>query len=90
MIVEFDPAKDEANRLKHGISLQVAEAIDLDRALRIEDRRSDYGGETRYIAYAPIEGRLHCFWYTMRGEAIRVIGLRKANDRERKRYERTS
>jgi len=55
--------------------------------VRIEDRRFDYG-ETRLIAYGPIDGRLHCVWYTLRGDVVRIIGLRKANDRERKRYER--
>ena len=84
--IEFDPDKDEANRLKHGVPLAAAERIDLDRAVRFEDRRFDYG-ETRFIAYAPIEGRLHCVWYTLRGDVVRVIGLRKANQRERRRYE---
>jgi len=88
MRIEFDPAKDEINRLKHGISLAAAERIDLDRAVRFEDRRFDYG-ETRFIAYAAIEGRLHCIWYTLRGDVVRVIGLRKANRRERERYGKT-
>jgi uncharacterized DUF497 family protein len=87
MKIEFDLDKDEANRAKHGISLVAAEQIDLDQAVRIEDRRFDYG-ETRLIAYGPIDGRLHCVWYTLRGDVVRIIGLRKANDRERKRYER--
>jgi uncharacterized DUF497 family protein len=87
--IEFDPDKDEANRLKHGISLAEAARIDLDRAVRFEDRRFNYG-ETRFTAYAPIEGRLYCLWYTLRGDVVRVIGMRKANERERKRYEEGS
>ncbi len=87
MKIEFDPDKDEANRLKHSVPLAAAERIDLDQAVRFEDRRFDYG-ETRFIAYGPIDGRLHCVWYTLRGDVVRVIGLRKANDRERKRCER--
>ncbi len=87
MKVEFDPGKDEANRLRHGVSLAAVERTDLDLAVRFEDRRFDYG-ETRFIAYGPIDGRRHCVWYTLRGDVVRVIGLRKANDRERRRYER--
>lgn len=87
MKIEFDPGKDEVNRAKHGVSLAAAEWIDLDQAIRFEDRRFDYG-ETRFVAYGPIDGRLHCLWYTLRGDVVRVIGLRKANDRERRRYER--
>jgi uncharacterized DUF497 family protein len=88
MRIEFDPAKDAANLEKHGLSLAEAEAIDLDRAVRIEDRRRDYG-EARYIAYGPIEGRLHCFCYTVRNGVVRAIGLRKANKRETKRYDKS-
>ena len=54
----------------------------------VEDTRRDYG-ERRYIAYGPIEGRLHVLCFTWRGENLRAIGLRKANKQERKRYDRT-
>ena len=86
MKLEFDADKDEANRRKHGLSLSATAALDFDRAKSFEDRRFEYG-EIRYIAYAPLNGRLHVLWYTMRGDVIRAIGLRKANRRERIRYE---
>ena len=82
MEIEFDPAKDQINRAKHGISLAVAAGIDLEQAIVIEDRRYEYA-ETRFIAYAPIDGRLHVLWFTRRGGVVRVIGLRRANRRER-------
>jgi hypothetical protein len=63
--------------------------MDLDNAIVIEDRRFDYG-ETRFVAYAPIDGRLHVLWFTMRGSVLRAIGLRKANRRERVRYGQSS
>lgn len=85
MQIEFDPAKDRINLEKHGISLAAAADIDLDSAIIIEDTRSDYG-ETRFLAYAPITGRLHVLWFTMRGTVLRVIGLRRANRRERKKH----
>jgi uncharacterized DUF497 family protein len=84
--IEFDPEKDRTNRKKHGISLAAAADINLDEAIVLEDRRFDYG-ETRFLAYAPINGRFNVLWFTMRGSTIRVIGLRKANNRERRRYE---
>ena len=89
MDIEFDPAKDQANRIKHGLSLAASAEFDLGSAIVIEDRRFDYG-EDRYIAYALLDGRLHVLWYTFRGSKIRVIGLRKANRRERARYENRS
>jgi uncharacterized protein len=87
--IEFDPAKDRINREKHGISLAAASDIDFDRALVIEDRRVDYG-ETRFLAYAPIHGRLHVLWFTMRRDVVHAIGLRRAKRRERTKYEQPS
>ena len=85
MQIEFDPAKDRINMEKHGISLAAAADIDLDSAIIIEDRRFGYG-EARFLAYASIFGRLHVLWFTMRGTVVRVIGLRRANRRERNKY----
>ena len=85
MEIEFDPAKDQINRAKHGISLAAAAEIDLEQAIVIEDRRFEYG-ETRFFAYAPVGGRLHVLWFTRRGSVVRVIGLRRANRRERNQH----
>ena len=85
MEIEFDPAKDQINRQKHGVSLAVAAEMDLGQATVIEDDRFDYG-ETRFVAFGPLGGGLYAMCFTMRGEVVRVIGLRRANRRERKRY----
>lgn len=87
MEIEFDSDKDDANRVKHGLPLELAASVRLDQAVIVEDTRFDYG-EPRFIAYARLEGQLHVLWYTWRGQILRVIGLRKANERERKRYDR--
>ncbi len=50
-------------------------------AIEREDTRKDFK-ETHYRALGPIGDRLHLLIYTMRGEVIRVISLRKANKRE--------
>jgi uncharacterized protein len=83
--IDFDPVKDQINRTKHGVSLAAVVDMDFDLAIVIEDRRVDYG-ETRFIAYAPIGGVLHVVWFTMRGNVLRAIGLRRANRRERQKY----
>jgi hypothetical protein len=51
----------------------------------IEDNRKNYG-ERRFLAFGPIGDRLHCVAFSVRGENIRVISLRKANSRELERY----
>lgn len=86
MEIEFDSDKDEANRRKHGISLAAAAEMDFDAALVIPDERREYG-EARFRAFGPIRGRLHALAFTMRGDTLRAISLRKANPRERRRYE---
>ena len=85
MKIEFDPIKDQINQQKHGVSLAVAADMNLETAIVIENRRIDYS-EMRFIAYGSINDRLHALWFTMRGDVLRAIGLRKANRRERMRY----
>lgn len=86
MDIEFDPAKDQANRAKHGLSLELAEVFEWGTALVENDDRHDYN-EERFVAIGLIDGRVHVLVFTVRGEAIRVISLRKANRREVKRYD---
>nr|WP_230383236.1 BrnT family toxin [Paracoccus shanxieyensis] len=47
-----------------------------------EDVREEYG-EVRYVSLVPINDRLCVVAWCLRGEALRVISLRKANSRER-------
>jgi uncharacterized DUF497 family protein len=82
----FDTAKDLANQLKHGISLRLAEFADWNAARLWPDTRRDYG-EPRWICLVPIDARLHVAVVVPRGCALRVISLRKANNREIYRYD---
>lgn len=88
MDASFDPAKDARNVALRGISLARAADFDWNNALIVEDMRKDYG-ESRYQALGPIEDRLHMLIFTPRGGKIHIISLRKANDREIRRYEET-
>ena len=85
MAIEFDPGKDAANIAKHGVSLSIACEMVLDDALIIADTRFDYG-EERFNAYGLIGDTLHAMTFTLRGDAIRVISLRRARPKEMKRY----
>jgi uncharacterized DUF497 family protein len=88
LLIEFDPRKDEANRRKHGLSLSNAQQLDWDGAVILPDDRMDYG-EPRFRAYGMMFGRLHMAAFTLRGTAVRMISLRRANERETRRYGRT-
>ncbi len=85
MRIAFDPVKDAANLLKHGVSLAVASELDWDASLVWVDERHDYG-ELRMIALAPATGILYCVAFVDRTEARRIISLRRANRREVKHY----
>lgn len=85
MHITFDPAKDEANRAKHGVSLALADELEWESALIWEDLRHQYN-ETRYSALGRIGNRLYFVAFTPRGITRRIISMRKANDREVRIY----
>jgi putative transcriptional regulator len=66
MDFEFDPGKDEINRLKHGVSLVLGAEVLMNRFGQIGDERRDYG-EDRFNAFGLVNGRLFVCTYTMRG-----------------------
>ena len=85
MQIEFDPDKDAANLEKHGVSLTLAIELDWEAALVWIDDRIEYG-ELRMIALAPKSEILYYVAFVDRGEARRIISLRRANRREVKHY----
>ena len=85
MHIEFDAAKDEANQTKHGVSLILAAELDWESALVWVDERIDYG-EARVVALGRIAETLYYVAFVDRGDARRIISLRRANRREVKHY----
>ena len=85
--VEFDPAKDEINRAKHGITLQSATGFDWETAIEREDDRFDYG-EARFVAIGLIGDRLHVLVFTEGSDddTVRAISLRPAERHEARYY----
>jgi len=68
---------------KHGVSL--GRAADMEIALVLVDDRIDYG-ETRYRAFGLIDDEAYCLVFTIRDDAVRVISLRRAGEKEMQRY----
>ena len=81
--MQFDPAKNEANITKHGVSLERADEMVIQAI--IEDGRQDYG-EIRYRAFGLIDAVAHCLVFTDHDGALRAISLRRAHRKEMKRY----
>lgn len=85
MKVTFDPAKDEANIAKHGVSLALATGFNWDTAVIWPDTRKDYG-ESRMACLGYVGLRIYAMVFVDRANDRRIVSLRKANRREVQRY----
>lgn len=86
MNFEFDPDKSAANLAKHGIDFEVAQALWLDDDAIEVDARSDT--EPRSAVIGMIGAKHWTAFFTVRGEAIRIISVRRARDDEVEAYDR--
>jgi uncharacterized DUF497 family protein len=81
-----DPAKDAANRAKHGLPLLFGDRIfEDDRHLIVPAiRRVD--GEDRFKVIGLVDGRLFTAVFTWRGDLPRFISVRRSNRGEQRSY----
>ena len=88
MEFEFDPAKDEANRFKHGLPLAFGLRVFTDRnhLVLASDRPID--GEDRFKAIGLVDGKLYTAVHVWRGDVIRLISVRRSNQGEHRDYDR--
>jgi uncharacterized DUF497 family protein len=92
MRFEWDPAKARANKRKHGVSFEIALHVFEDPDALVEQDRIE-GGERRWQTLGLVEGVLlllvaHTVHFEEeKHEVIRIISARRADRRERKRYE---
>ena len=90
MIAIFDPDKDESNRVKHGVPLLFGVRVFEDRNHVILASFRPVDGEDRFKAVGLVAGRLWTAIYVERGDAIRLISVRRSNDGEQRNYDRHS
>ena len=86
MRIEFDPDKDEANIVKHGVSLVFGAAVWADPAMLIVPTTRVEDCERRFRAIGMVGGRLWTAVHVYRDDATRMISVRKSNDGERRTY----
>lgn len=89
MRIEFDQAKSEKNRLDWDLSFELAADFDWAGASYTEDVRNPYP-EHWFVVVGYLGDRLHVLCFTPVPGGVRIISLRKANDRETKRYGKAS
>lgn len=85
MEFEFDPAKSEANKAKHGIDFVAAQELwRPGNGLTVDARSQD---EVRYGIIGRIEGKFWIGYFTLRLNKIRIISVRRARKAEIGHYE---
>lgn len=86
--LEWDDAKAEINRRKHGVDFIEAATVLNDRFVRFEQDSLHSEGELRSTATGfSAWSRVLLVVYTERRERIRIISARKATRQERSEYE---
>lgn len=89
---EWDPSKADINLAKHRVSFEIATRVFADPFALVEQDRFE-NGEYRWQALGLVEGYLVLLVaHTVRddedgGEVIRIISARRAEPKERRRYE---
>jgi len=86
MRISYDPRKNTRNIAERGLSFERAADFAWETASIAEDQRRDYP-ERRFVAVGILDSRLHVLCFAPCDGGVRVISFRKANERERKRYE---
>ncbi len=86
MKITCDPAKRETTLSERGLDFDDVPHIFAGPVVTSEDERQDYG-ESRFVTFGLLFGRMAAVVWTLRGDVRRIISLRYANEREINRYQ---
>jgi uncharacterized DUF497 family protein len=85
MDFEWDEAKRLSNIVKHG--LDFVDAVALFDCSYLVGLAKPAGNEQRWVATGVIDGQYVTVVYTLRGEVLRIISMRRARHDERDKYQ---
>jgi uncharacterized DUF497 family protein len=85
MEIEYDAEKRALTLEMRGLDFEDAAHVFAGATIDVEDDRKDYG-ELRWLTFGMLNDRLVALVWTPRDDARHVISMRKANDREKKKY----
>lgn len=86
MQIEFDVHKRDKTLLERGLDFARAAEVFAGMHLTLEDERFAYS-EPRMQTAGRLDGRIVVLVWTPRGQARRIISMRKANEREIKKIQ---
>ena len=87
MEISYDSAKRAHTLAERGLDFDDARRVFEGAIVNYVDDRKYYG-EVRWISVGYLDARLLMIVWTQRGDARHVISMRKANDREQKKFRR--
>ncbi len=82
----FDPNKAASNFVKHSVAFDVVEGFEWETALVRATLNHDTS-EPRLFALGLVGEQLYAVAYSIETASVRIISMRRANNREIKRYE---
>lgn len=85
MQIEFDTEKRDRTLAERQLDFARAAEVFTGVNVTALDARVDYG-EPRFTTVGVLDGRMVVMVWTPRGEARRIISMRKANEREIAKY----
>lgn len=85
MEFEWDPVKSSANKRKHGIDFEEAQALWDSPTLRAETRAGN--DDVRHLTVGVIGDRYWTAITTPRDDRTRIISVRRSRDYEREAYD---
>ncbi len=85
MSFEWNEEKYQKNLEKHGLSFADAQQVFMSSTVTFLDERRDYG-ERRYVTLGTLLEIVVLLVHTPRGKNLRMISMRKANEKERHIY----
>lgn len=81
MRITFDSVKREKTLVERGLDFVRSKEVFEGVTVTTDDDRLDYG-ERRRVTVGYLDGRIVVVVWTPRGQARRIISMRKANERE--------
>lgn len=85
MNLTYDPDKRAETLKNRSLDFEDTPNLFAGKHFQMEDDREDYG-ETRWITVGRLDGAMVVVVWTPRGEARRIISMRKRNAREQEKY----
>ncbi len=86
MKITYDPNKRKKTLEERGLDFDDAIVVFEGEVYEFEDDRKNYG-ERRMITVGYLGGRMVIIGYVERGETRHIFSMRKANERETKKYQ---